>query len=138
MENLIIESLKFFVAIYDKTTPSIRFAYIFWILFIELYIFATALEKHNDLLKPRQLKKRNYHGTLYIFGGLAIMMHHGSQMYNWPFLVPISIGNSSYWLSIFGFILWLKDFTWLELQGVCLMDIGGHIFTITLFLSITY
>jgi len=123
MDNFIIEGLKFIVAIYDKTTPSIRFAYIFWVLFIELYIFASALEKHNDLLKPRELKKRNYHGTLYLFGGLAIMMQHGSQMYNWPFLSPISTGNGAYWLSIFGLIFMAKG---LYLVGAARCVLNGH------------
>ncbi len=123
MDNVIIEFFKFIVAIYDKTTPSIRFAYIFWVLFIELYIFATALEKHNNLLKPREIKKTNYHGSLYISGGLAIMMHHGSQMYNWPFLVPISTGDNAYWLSIFGFSFMA---TGLYLVGAARCVLNGH------------
>lgn len=118
-----IELLKFFVAIYDKTTPSIRFAYIFWILFVELYIFASALEKHNNLTKPREKRVTNYHGTLYLFGGLAIMMQHGSQMYNWPFLTPISDSNSGYWISIFGFVFMLIG---LFLVGAARCVLDGH------------
>jgi len=76
-----IEILKFFVAIYDKTTPSIRFAYIFWILFVELYVFASALEKHNNLTKPRDKWMTNYHGTHYLFGRMIIIIIH-CKLYN--------------------------------------------------------
>jgi len=54
---------------------------------------------------------------------MSIMMQHGSQMYNWPFLIPISVTNSGYWVSAFGFSLMSFG---LFLVGAARCVLNGH------------
>lgn len=101
----IADFLKFFLDIYNTTTVAVRFAYIYWIIFIVLYITFWYYDEYQKLQKPRETEEANYHGTLYLFGGIAILLHHGSLYAQWSFFSEMAQGTNVYWLGFIGFLI---------------------------------
>ena len=98
--------LKFGMDIYSTSTIPVRFAYIFWILFVSTYILLERYETIHNLLKTREINFKNYHGTLYLFGIIAIIIHHGSIYGQWNINIPITgTTGSSTGLGFIGFIV---------------------------------
>ena len=118
------EVLKFFMEIYSTSTIPVRFAYIYWILFVLTYILLSSHEKSHDLTKKREVKFKNYHGTLYLFGALAIILHHGSIYAEWGITKLIATNaNSVFWLGVIGFITMLYG---LYLVAVARIALDGY------------
>jgi len=84
------EILDFVNLLYNGSSFAERIATIFWVVFAFLYVIIYRYEKAHGMLRPRDLKKVNYHGTLYIFGLIPAILHYGSQHAEWSFLVPIT------------------------------------------------
>lgn len=102
----ISDVLKFFMDIYGTSTIPVRFAYIYWILFIGIYVLVERYEKTHNLLRDREVNFKNYHGTLYLFGFIVVVLHHGSLYANWGITTPISTApNSSTGLGFIGFMV---------------------------------
>ena len=98
--------LKLLLDLYNTSTVPVRFSYIYWVIFIALYVMLYSYEQKQDLVKRRTTRIANYHGTLYLFGGIAILMHHGSIYAQWSFLSPIiQEGANELWMDITGFVI---------------------------------
>ncbi len=101
--------LDIIINMYKQTDVNSRFAYIFWSIFIVIYIYSSLYDKMNGLKKiNRRVSKRNFPYTLYVFGALSIIAHHGSIHYNFfeplPFNAKFCIGLG-FFLMVFGLII---------------------------------
>jgi len=122
---------KIIVELYNTSTVPVRFVYIFWTLFIAVYVLINFYEKIHNLVPKRELNFKNYHYTLFLLGGAAIIIHHGSLHANFMFYSEIcSNPNMFWWLGIFGFIfmcfgLYLVGYARIILNGRW----GVHVYT---------
>lgn len=104
-----ITVLNIIINMYKQADVNGRFAYIFWSIFIFIYVYSSLYDKRNGLKKTnRRLKKRNFPYTLYIFGALSIIVHHGSFFYDFykplPFNAKFCIGFG-FFSMVFGLII---------------------------------
>ncbi len=68
--------VEIIVNMYGQTTVSSRFAYIFWSMFVLIYLYTSLYERLHSLKKDRELTRWNYPFTLFILGGLSILIYH--------------------------------------------------------------
>lgn len=126
---------KFLTYVYGTAGVPMRFAYIFWSMFIGLYWLIGRYEKRHEIQKPREVYIKNYHGTLYLFGGLSILLYHGSTVWGWMFYKSIAPEGPEYYLSgafflnFAGFLLMLFGLAIVALARVDLNGFWGiHIY----------
>lgn len=105
--NLVLKTedlWKLIVQLYLTSTFTVRCAYIFWIAFIAMYAAIGWYERFHSIRPKRKVKRHNYHGTLYIFGGVAAIIHHFSLHAGWAFYAPMCESGNSVALAVLGFV----------------------------------
>ena len=123
--------------LYKSFNYKIISAYIFWTIFIVLYIFVGSASKKWNISKDNDREEefvKNYYGTLYVWGAVAIFVYHFSyvltlEMFFLEYILPESI---NYVLFAFGFVIGLFGLH-LVMQGRIDLDgfWGNHLYRYT-------
>lgn len=121
--------LKLLEYTYSSAGVPIRFAYIFWSMFLLIYWLLNRYEKRHHLQKQRTVRIKNYHGTLYLFGSLAALLYHGSISWGWSFYKQIApdgpdyFKSGAFFLGLAGFLLMIVGLICVALARV---DLNGY------------